>query len=54
MKQYILSVYLDDVRVSWGDVCDYFDCEALIQQANQWTGKDNWNRLELTVVEETT
>ena len=48
---YTLSVFSNNVRVSYGDVCDYYDCEALIQQANEWAGKDNWNRLELTIEE---
>lgn len=46
-KFYTLYVYLDDVQVSFGTVNEYFDCGALVQQANQWAGENNWNRLEL-------
>lgn len=48
---YTLSVFSDNVRVSYGDVCDFYDGVALIDKANEWAGKDNWNRLELTIEE---
>jgi len=48
---YILAVFLDDVRVSYGNVNEYFDGGDLILKANEWAGKDNWNRLELTIEE---
>jgi hypothetical protein len=48
---HLLSIYMDDVRVAYGDVCDFYDGDALIQKANEWAGKDNWNRLELMIEE---
>jgi hypothetical protein len=44
---YLLSIYLDDVRVAYGDVMSNWDIVALTQVANEWAGKDNWNRLEI-------
>ena len=48
MKQYTLTAYLDDVRIGCGTVLEDHPTYHLVGQANEWFGKDNWNRLELT------
>jgi hypothetical protein len=48
MKFYTLTGYLDDVRVGFGTVLEGHPAYHLVSQANEWFGKDNWNRLELS------
>ena len=50
-QSYLLTAYLDDVRVGYGTVLDYHPVVHIISQANEWFGKDNWNRLEFTLEE---
>jgi hypothetical protein len=53
MKFYTLTAYLDDVKVGYGTVLEDHTVDILISEANDWFGKDRWNRLELTRDEET-
>jgi hypothetical protein len=52
MKFYTLTGYLDDVKVGYGTVLEDHPIEHLVNEANEWFGKDNWNRLELTFYKE--
>jgi len=48
MKHYTLTAYLDAVKVGFGTVLEDHPIEHLVNEANDWWGADNWNRLELT------
>ena len=52
MTLYTLTAYLDDVRVGCGTVLEDHTVDILISEANDWFGKDNWNRLELSYYKE--
>jgi hypothetical protein len=52
MKLYTLTGYLDGERVGYGTVLEDHTVDILISEANDWFGKDGWNRLELTVYKE--
>jgi len=47
--QYTLNVYLNDHKVCFGTVLKDHTIDILISEANDWAGKDNWNRLELVM-----
>lgn len=51
-QSYLLTAYLDDVRIGCGTVLDYHPAFHIISQVNEWFGKDNWNRLEFTLDKE--
>jgi hypothetical protein len=53
MKHYTLTGYLDDVKVGFGTVLEDHTVDILISEADDWFGKDSWNRLELTFYKET-
>ena len=52
MKLYTLTGYLDAEQVGYGTVLEDHTVDVLISEANDWFGKDNWNRLELTFYKE--
>jgi hypothetical protein len=52
MKFYTLTGYLDDVKVGYGTVLEDHPIEHLVNEANEWFGKDHWNRLELSFYKE--
>ncbi len=52
MKFYTLTAYLDAVKIGQGTVLEDHPTFHLVSQANEWFGKDNWNRLELTFYKE--
>ena len=54
MRQYTLTAYLDSVKVGFGTVLEDHPIEYLVEQANDWFGKDNWNRFEIEVYKEAT
>lgn len=52
MKLYTLTAYLDSVKVGLGTVLEDYSIEYIVEQANDWFGKDNWNRFEIEVYKE--
>ena len=50
MRQYTLTAYLDSVKVGFGTVLEDHPIEYLVEQANDWFGKDNWNVLKLKFI----
>jgi hypothetical protein len=43
---YTLTVYLDEHKVCEGTINGDCHVSYLSSQADEWVGKDNWNRLE--------
>lgn len=50
---YTLTAYLGDVKVGEGTVIEDQPIFHLVSQANEWFGKDNWDRFEITFYKET-
>lgn len=51
-QHFLITAYLDDVRVGYGTILDYHCVAHLVSLANEWFGENNWNRLALSLDEE--
>jgi hypothetical protein len=51
-KFYTITAYLGEVKIGSGTVIEDHPVFHLVSQANEWFGKDNWGRFEITFYKE--